>query len=587
MKGHLLSKNKNLKGKEPIVLGEVPSRKSSADIKNGGVASTPNNSAGKENLKKKQGGSNPPKVKAQPRKKKIFKKVEITKEELDKKFNNSGRKQSQTSAPAPNVGNAQHSGVSGYNGGRRPPSSSGNGLNRPRNGNTSGNGSRRRVYVPAGEPDPVRESGAPVDERKSSVDKNLELGKWLLSNNFKYTSVGPAGGRIGICVDHLVDLEYLEITKMYPKFVNLVTVARTSFKRASNILPSMVVGRAHLISPIYEDCKIFKYEKYLSHVIRTNFISNSKTVLPPMESFTAARYIVKKREYSFRPVYRTSRWIVYEILEKDVIEDGGPYERTVSVDAPLPCLELIGGYRLYFADKKQYVIPNALIDNVVLKLSYEKVTPSILKQIKYYTRKYASDLNLILLPEDLLLITRIVLSKTEEMRSLSSSIYNNKDKWDKYNELLEFKMTDRVLPLTEDQFKQAAKSLAAALNIRESDGWDDITKPFEIKKDISTIKLDSIPTMLNVLYNATELIKSGKVQYESHAGGNAQMNILADFIKNYMTGKVTEEVNKLGYVMGTTVLNALDWIQHTVVSKFLIPTDLFQDIGDGSDGPFL
>lgn len=352
---------------------------------------------------------------------------------------------------------------------------------------------------PRGESGFDQPSGKPV---------NPELG-WQeeMTNKLKkdgfYLPVDQA--QRGFHLSGLEDVDYNSaVCHAGSQCYNLINLVRRS-EPVERILGICRGQGMKLIAPNYVDNVLYTYQKSFGCVIRKNLLSGKLDKLPTLEQLTRVIVDAKQRGHFFSPVYTNKKYTVFEPCVLGDIKEGDATFKTLPGD--LTYLDLPMGKRIYFANGQEQYVPNELIDAVCTKMAYTKVTPTILNTIKYYGRKYASDLGYKLNLDDLNLLVKIVLNKTQETNMLASIIYNGR--FEKYNELLDFKLSDKVSPVTEKDVINGIDNLAKSFNIRET--CEDTTTSVSVKKiKLSSLKCATFGDVVNTLKNSWKDVISGK-----------------------------------------------------------------------------
>jgi len=363
------------------------------------------------------------------------------------------------------------------------------------------------------------QSGQPVTPLKKGW---LETMVSKLADQGYYVPI--AEGCRGVILTSLEDTDYNNCMNKY-ECLNLVQLYKTrSVKAILNLCRGL---NKHLIVPNYVDNVLYKYQKTFTSVIRISNLTGSRTKLPTVEAISRVVKDRKGNGHFFSPVYKTQNWTVYSVsYSTDIKERDVTYE---GVLGDLTYLDFPGQNRVYFTNNEEYYVPDQLVDMLCVKMAYVKVTPGILTSIKYYARKYAADLGFNLCLKDLNLLTKIVLNKKSESGMLASVVYN--ERFSKYNELLEFKLSDSVLPMSEQDVCCMIDNLIQFTKPRETSG--DVTTNVSVKKSkLSSLKCATFGDLVLTLKRSWKEILERKVTVEIPFGGGEE-------IKNFLSTAIS------------------------------------------------
>lgn len=295
----------------------------------------------------------------------------------------------------------------------------GNQHNNPRRPNVAGHNLRRnrnRRYVPIpnlqGAPNGNNGAGrGPINNevidppplygnRIAKFLKQCRRSGWLATRR----------GR-GLELQTVLDLDYLSCVD-YVRRSGLRS--KTYVKDSIDSFIKDLSGSNNLvfIMPTYTNCIRYTYSKGLSWYYRTDSLSGKKDVLPRYDLLLGG-FKKNGKSYTVQVDYTTERWMaVRAYISHSGIELG--HTRVGLTD-----YFRVGRYFTYFSKGHSCYIDKSLVDKVCCKFSCVKVTPSLMKSVAYYTRKYSQDDGYLLTPSELNSIVKLVITRITEVGALA------------------------------------------------------------------------------------------------------------------------------------------------------------------------
>lgn len=322
----------------------------------------------------------------------------------------------------------------------------------PRSGNVKGPGSlkssnrsasaskevepkKRKVYRPIGMKTDAVGGGAPRESKTTSgmAEKSspvkVTFTKEIAKQYEEYDFVTEHGLVIGVR-----DKCYNSIEDHYADQFKCVSHKST----LGGLIRYLHSGRMLVIHNIKSKRSIWRWDISLGSIVATNKIHGKRV------SYCRFDTLLEGYEYEGR-LYKTavdSFNANYLVIRKDDQVGrliGDSTFTSITKRTQTYSYYEVGRHLCFFSKGQFNFVPGKYAIRLKTKFLYGRVTPSILKEIKYYAMKYAHDEGLMIYPHEMGILLGYLMDKREESAVLAGVLHNNKFK--QYNSLVNFEET--------------------------------------------------------------------------------------------------------------------------------------------------
>lgn len=268
------------------------------------------------------------------------------------------------------------------------------------------------------------------------------------------------------CWGGIKDILYDDITckfKVTVPNVQLLSINKL-WKLKNWRLPVECYLRSHrvcyVLVPAYKDTCLHRYQSGLSRVLRVRRSDGATKSFPHICEVTQP-LCVGEDVFGWVPLLSNSRYTIYKVSLTACGSDRDLKPITLSSGS---CYWQFMGYTIFknLGGKTKY-FRTSLIDQLQIKMAFEKMTPSWLAKFKYYFRKYAADLNLETSQEDLLDVMSICLNKKEEVQRIQGALDDHEDLYKVYADSLDLKKSVHVPKVVVETLSKATIKIAEKL----------------------------------------------------------------------------------------------------------------------------